>query len=145
MIEKITCYPAKGEVGKELSEARLIENHGLEGDFHAGSGERQLSLLFAETREALTAQKEKGLCFSRFKENLTIHGQASNTFRPGAVFAAGEAILEITAESKRCHEECSLFEAGKQCPLAGRSLFAKVLKSGVIHAGDTIEEVDFVS
>ena len=146
-IEKIRIYSAKGEAGKELSEARLIENLGLEGDFHATGGERQLSLLFAETREELMAHKERGLCFSRFRENLTVSGHGSNTFRPGARFAigetrspAGEAVLEITAENKRCHQECPLYEVGRQCPLAGRSLFAKVLKSGAIHAGDVVKE-----
>jgi MOSC domain-containing protein YiiM len=47
--------------------------------------------------------------------------------------------LEITGEAKRCHEECGLYRAGKTCPLAGKSLFAKVLKSGVIRAGDGID------
>jgi cyclic pyranopterin phosphate synthase len=136
--EKIKAYPAKGKAGKELAEARLIENLGLEGDFHATGGERQVSLLFAESRDALTEQKEKSMCFSRFKENLSIRGMAPNELRPGARLLLGEAILEITAEPKRCHAECALYKAGTPCLLAGRSLFARVLRGGVVRAGSIV-------
>ena len=138
-IEKIRVYSTKGSTGVELAEARLIENSGLEGDFHATGGERQLSLLLVESRDELTEYKEKGLCFSRFKENIGIRGMAPDALRSGARLAAGEAVLEITGETKHCHEECVLYHAGKPCPLAGQSLFAKVLKGGIIQRGDRID------
>ena len=141
IIESIRLYPGKGEAGRELVEARLIENLGLEGDFHAKGGERQLSLILAETRDELMAQEERGLCFSRFKENITIRGPEPKELRPGSRFKAGEALLEISGENKRCHQECSLYEAGRQCPLAGKSLFARVLKSGIIRTGDRITQL----
>jgi cyclic pyranopterin phosphate synthase len=137
-IETIKVYSKKGDAGKELAEARLIENLGLEGDFHATGGERQVSLLCAESRDALVKQKEKGLCFSRFKENLSIRGMARNELRSGVRLEATGAALEITGETKRCHTECSLYEEGKPCPIAGQSLFAIVLKGGVIRAGDGV-------
>ena len=144
IIEKITIYPEKGAAGTELAEARLIENLGLEGDFHATGGERQLSLLFAEDRKLLAEQEEEGkrsesgLCFSRFRENISIRFHGSDPLRPGMRLETGAALLEITGETKRCHEECSLFQAGKPCLLAGRSLFAKVLKSGIIRIGNSV-------
>ena len=138
IIEKIRIFPEKGSAGTEAAEARLIENMGLEGDFHATGGDRQVSLLFAETRGQLTEQKEKGLCFSRFKENISIRGMAPDAVKTGARLGAGEAILEITGKTKRCHGECPLYDSGKPCPLAGRSLFAKVIKSGVIRTGEQI-------
>ena len=140
-IEKITIYPAKGEKGKTIAEAHLVENHGIEGDFHTG-GKKQLSLLLAESREELmrfkTECNETGLCFSRFKENITIGGISPNALRAGLRLTAGSSIIEITSEIKHCHEECPLFKEGKQCPLAGKSLFAKVIKSGIIRIGDSI-------
>ena len=140
------AYPQKGAGGIELNEGRLIENLGLEGDRHAKGGERQVSLLFVENPEKTTDSKpgaEKGLCFERFKENIAIRRQSpfSEYAAPGARLAAGEAVLEITGETKHCHEECTLFEAGKRCSLAGRNLFAKVVKSGVIRTGDGINPV----
>ena len=134
-IESIKVFPAKGEAGKDLTEGRLIENLGLEGDYYAKGGDRQLSILLAETRDELLEQREKGLCFSRFKANISIRGLFLASLTPGVRLAAAGAILEITGETKNCHEECPLYQAGKICPLAGRSLFAKVLKGGVISVG----------
>jgi len=144
IIETIKIYSAKGTPGKEVSEARLNENLGLEGDFHAQGGERQLSLLCADTRDLLINQKEKGLCFSRFKENITIRFPDHYIPRSGARLEAG-AVLEITGETKSCHKECSLYEEGKRCPLSGMSLFAKVIKGGIIRVGDSVAVKSVVS
>ena len=137
-IDRIKIYTAKGDKGKELGEARLVEDQGLEEDFYARGGERQVSLLLNESRDRIAGSAEKGLCFSRFKENLAISGLAPDAFRPGVQLITGEAILEISGETKHCHEECSLFEAGKSCPLAGANLFARVLKGGVIRSGGRV-------
>jgi cyclic pyranopterin phosphate synthase len=137
IIETIKVYSAKGTPGKELSEVRLNENLGLEGDFHAQGGDRQVSLLCAETKDLLVQQKEKGLCFSRFKENITIRGIDCGLLRLGTRLEAG-AVLEITGETKSCYEECSLYKAGKRCPLSGMSLFAKVIKGGIMRVGDKV-------
>ena len=146
IIERIKVYPVKGEAGKELAEARLIENLGLEGDRHAKGGERQISLLLSEYREQITNEKEAGLCFTRFKENIRIRSLDPAAIQPGIRFAAGEAeqhvVLEITGETKHCHEECALYEAGKPCSLAGLNLFARVLKSGVIRIGDEVSLIN---
>jgi MOSC domain-containing protein YiiM len=141
----IRAYPAKGEAGIKLKEGKFLENLGLEGDFHAKGGDRQVSLLCAETRDLMIKQKERGLCFSRFKENITIRFLDDNIPRFGARLEAGEgvstensAVLEITGETKSCHKECSLYQAGKRCPLSGMSLFAKVIKGGIIRVGDSV-------
>ena len=138
IVEKIRIYTEKGAAGIELADAHLIENLGLEGDLARG-GERQVSVLFAETRAQMEELREKGLCLSRFKENITVGcKEKCKELKPGDRLSAGEAVLEISGESKRCHGECALFEAGKPCSLAGMSLFAKVIKSGRIRNGDRI-------
>ena len=138
VIERIRFYPEKGSVGVDMTEGLLIKNLGLEGDCHAKGGERQISLLFTENPGKMAESKEKGLCYSRFKENISILGLAPDAIRSGTRFEAGEAVLEITGETKHCHEECTLYESGKSCSLAGLNLFAKVLKSGVIRTGDRV-------
>ena len=139
-IERIVVYPTKGVAGIELAEARFVEGAGLEGDFHAVGGDRQLSLLFAESREAAGIHGE-GLCLKRFKENLSIRGLVSPDFKPGMRLSAGDALLEITGEVKHCHEECILFKEGKRCPLSGLNLFARVVKGGLIRAGEQLRVV----
>jgi len=146
IIERIRVYSAKGDAGKDLVEARFIENMGLEGDFHALGGERQLTLLLSDcsraaSRDDSAGQKEQGpmgLCVFRFKENLSISNIAPDALRPSVRLELGEAVLEITGETKHCHPECELYQAGKTCSLAGQSLFAKVLKGALIRRGDTV-------
>ena len=151
IVEKISMYPEKGASGIELAEAQLIAGLGVEGDFYSKGGDRQVSILLAESRERMTAMEEEGLCFSRFRENLTIgyetqihhtkarrHEGRNLVFMPGDCLNIGETVLEISSDRKRCFEECDLFKAGKFCPLAGMYLFAKVIKGGIIHRGDTV-------
>ena len=144
VIEKIRVYPAKGEKGKEPVEARLIENLGVEGDCYAKGGDRQITLMFTNDEDG-NKTAEKGLCAARFKENITIKrfptsaGDRPPFLSSGTHLAIGEALLEISGETKHCHEECPLFQAGKRCSLAGLNLFARVLKSGIVHVGDRID------
>ncbi|MDR1803504.1 MAG: hypothetical protein LBQ94_07845 [Treponema sp.] len=146
IIERIKAYTIKGDAGKEIPEARLIENFGLEGDRHAKGGERQISLLLSECREQLTNEKETGLCLARFKENISIRSLDPAAIKPGTRLTVGEAeqqvVLQITGETKHCHEECALYKAGKPCSLAGLNLFAKVVKSGVIRVGDEVTVIN---
>jgi len=137
-IVSIKQYSASGCAGEELSEARLAENSGLEGDYHATGGERQLSILIAETREQIEYQETKSFCLSRFKENITIGGIDPKALKNDARLAVGEAEVVITGETKHCYRECPVLKAGRQCPLRGMSLFAKVAKSGNVRAGDTV-------
>ena len=151
IISRIRSYPEKGRAGLELYEAQLIENLGLLGDRHAQGGERQISLLLAENLEQ-SPYREKALCLARFRENITILGMvpalAADTLPalvPGTLLGAGEAILEITGETKRCHEECALYKSGERCSLAGLNLFAKVLKGGIIRVGEQICKIEEIS
>ena len=138
-IERIRIYPDKASDGIELAEVRLVENLGLEGDFRAKGGERQVSLIPAECLVLIKSPAEKGLCFARFKENLCLGGLSPADLKPGVNLAIGGALLEISTESKHCHEDCSLHMKGQKCVLAGLHLFAKVVKGGVIRTGDRIE------
>ena len=148
-IERIRIFPAKGEAGKDLSEGRLIENKGLEGDFHTKGSDplkpetRQISLRFTGSSGPDNGETEKGLCIIRFKENITINCPDKDRtpfLSPGTRFSVGDAVLEISGETKRCHEECSLYKTGERCSLAGLNLFAKVIKGGIIHLGEQIGE-----
>jgi len=137
-VERIRAYPAKGEAGRELTEGKFIENLGLEGDFHASGGDRQISLFFPEDT-AGTNPAEKKLCYSRYNENITILGLDASIIQSGMFLSSGDVVLEITAETKHCHEECELFKAGEACSLAGLNLFARVIKGGGIRVGDEIK------
>ena len=135
VITRLIRYSVKEHGGELLESAFFRAGTGMDGDFHAVGGERQISLLSAESREWMAASSEQGLCFSRFKENLTVRGIALEKIKAGNRLAVGEVILEISGILKHCHEECPLFSTGSICRLAGQSLFAKVVTGGEVRVG----------
>jgi MOSC domain-containing protein YiiM len=138
-VDAIIRYTEKGVPGIPLTEALFREGHGLEGDFHADGSDRQISLLSRESRQWMEEATEPGLCFTRFKENITTRLVALEKLSAGKQLKAGNVVLEISGETKHCHEECSLFSAGHSCGLSGQSLFAKVVRGGILRIGDTIK------
>jgi cyclic pyranopterin monophosphate synthase len=137
-VVKIRAYSAKREAGREQNEGKFIENIGLEGDFHASGGDRQISLFFLEDRADPNLAATK-LCYSRYNENITIMGIDASIIQSGMLLSSGDVVLEITEATKHCHDECELFKAGETCSLAGLNLFARVVKGGTIRVGDRIK------
>lgn len=133
----LTRYPKKGAPGVSLSEMKLVKGLGVEGDFRQG-GERQVSLLPAEARRWMEAQPEQGLCFGRFRENITTKGLPTDTLGPGSLLSAGSAVLRTGAGRKECFDHCALFSAGAPCRLAGCAVFAAVEQSGTVRISDAV-------
>jgi len=142
-IVKLTRYAEKDSPGEQVESARFLEGLGMEGDFHAKGGSRQLSFMSLEDRRWMESQVAlglaDGLCFGRYKENIMIEANFAPEPLPGAKLQTGEAVLEISRASKHCFVQCPLFSKGRKCALAGRSLFAQVAQSGVVKIGDTVE------
>ena len=139
-IIRLTRYTAKDIPGETLESARLVADMGMEGDFYAQGGERQISFLFTEDRQWMEAQTEPGLCFSRYKENILLDGIPPAALTPGVRLAVGNSVLEISDTPKRCFTECRLFSRGQTCALSKRQLFAKVIRSGLVQTGDRVYE-----
>jgi cyclic pyranopterin phosphate synthase len=138
-IVRLTQYATKGDSGKKVQNARFIEGQGMEGDFHAVGGEKQVSLLSRNERQWIESQSLRGLCFGRYKENVLFDGIPLEAMVPGVKIAIGSAVLMISDTGKLCFKECPLFDCGQNCILAGRNLFAKVIRSGNAAAGDPFE------
>ena len=122
-----------------VPEGRLIEDFGLEGDAHAGKWHRQISLLGAESIEKARNGRTDGLCHGVFAENLTTEGIELFTLPIGTRLRVGsEAVLEITQIGKECHEGCAIRQLVGQCVMPREGVFARVVKGGVVRAGDEI-------
>ena len=50
----------------------------------------------------------------------------------------GEAVLEITQIGKECHEGCAIRQLVGQCVMPREGVFARVVKGGVVRAGDEL-------
>lgn len=122
-----------------IPEGRLIEDFGLEGDAHAGKWHRQISLLGAESIEKARNGRTDGLCHGVFAENLTTEGIELFTLPIGTRLRVGsEAVLEISQIGKECHDGCAIRQLVGQCVMPREGVFARVVKGGVVRAGDEL-------
>ena len=124
-----------------LHTGTFITDFGLEGDYHAGPGHRQVSLLTKESLDAMQALGVEGLCFGHYIENICTQGIALDTLTVGTMLKCGAIKLEITQVGKECHaaQGCSVIEKVGYCVLPTQGIFARVIKPGVLYRGDTIE------
>lgn len=132
----------KGERKKNIGEANLIENHGIEGDAHAGDWHRQVSLLALESIEKM---RQKGLDVNPgdFAENLTTEGIVLFDLPIGTKLRiGGDAEGEVTQIGKVCHDRCAIYYQAGDCVMPKEGIFIKVLKGGPVKVGDSIEVVE---
>mgnify|MGYP000765896688 FL=1 len=131
----------KGTLKKEVGEARLIENFGLEGDAHGGTWHRQVSLLSAEKIEEF--RKKVPVEYGAFGENLVAEGFDFGTLPVGSRFAVGEAVLEMTQVGKECHSDCNIKQQTGECIMPREGVFARVLKGGRVRKGEKLTLLPF--
>lgn len=126
----------KGTLKKEVGEARLVENFGLEGDAHGGTWHRQVSLLSAEKIEEF--RKKVPVEYGAFGENLVAEGFDFAALPVGSRFAVGEAVLEMTQVGKECHSDCNIKRQTGECIMPREGVFARVLKGGRVRKGEKL-------
>ena len=71
-IHTVSVSDRKGVVKHNVGRARLLVDHGLEGDAHAEGGIRQVSLLARESIDKMVAAGPRRP--GDFAENLTVEG-----------------------------------------------------------------------
>ena len=127
----------KDNVGRGV----LIEDFGLQGDGHVGTGIRQLSLLAIESIEKIRA-RGLDVGYGDFAENLTTEGIDLPSLPVGSHLRIGDTVLlEVTQIGKICHERCHIFYAVGDCVMPREGIFARVLRGGLVASGDGIEVV----
>ena len=128
----------KGQRKKNVEEANLIKDLGLEGDAHAGFAHRQVSLL---ALESIKKMQDRGLEVSPgdFAENLTTKDIDLLSFPVGTRLNAGNrAVLRITQIGKECHHRCAIYDQAGDCVMPREGVFAEVLRGGTITLGDSL-------
>jgi molybdenum cofactor synthesis domain-containing protein len=120
--------------------AALVAGHGIEGDAHAGSWHRQVSLLGLEEIEDFRA-RGADVDFGAFGENLIVEGYRLRELPVGTRFRIGGSLLEMTQIGKECHTHCAIYHQVGDCIMPREGVFAEVLEGGEIAAGDAIEMI----
>ena len=77
-----------------------------------------------------------------FGENLTTTGIVIYELPIGARLSVGETLLEVTQIGKVCHDHCAIYYAAGDCVMPREGIFVRVLKGGLLRAGDTITLVE---
>ncbi len=134
----VSISRTKGVRKENVPSARLIINHGLADDAHAGDWHRQVSLLALESIEkmrALGADVSPG----DFAENITTTGLDVAGLPVGTRIGIGsETVLELTQIGKECHQGCAIMKAVGQCVMPKEGVFFKVIAEGEVKPGDDI-------
>jgi len=125
-----------------VPEGLLLKDWGLEGDAHAGTGHRQVSLLGKESIPKIERLSVEGLCTGRFNENITTEGICLYEFPVGTRFSIGLCELEITQVGKECFRQCPIYNNAGDCSLSGEVVFARVNEGGLIQPGDELRVIN---
>lgn len=140
-IAAICISEIRGIQKHEIPEAYLRADHGIEGDAHAGSWHRQVSLLSVDSVAKLQEKLDFELKHGAFAENILVEGMAVHTLPVGTRLRIGEALCEVTQIGKECHSDCAIRKAAGDCVMPREGIFVKVLESGRIEKGDAVEVV----
>ncbi|MCE5271572.1 MOSC domain-containing protein [bacterium] len=136
------CTSSRRGVAKTaVAGALLVADSGIEGDAHAGPGERQVSLLAGESIDVMRARSGMTLEPGAFGENLVTRGIDLTALQPGDCLAAGEALLRITRIGKECHSRCAIYYSAGDCIMPREGVFAAVLRGGRVKPGDSLTRV----
>lgn len=128
-----------------LKKSKLIAGFGVEGDARGGSGSRHVSILSIESinnQSECPRATRKGAAFAPgdFGENITTEGIELSRIKIGDVLKLGsEVVIEVSHIGKKCYRYCDIYERIKDCVIPRKGMFAKVLRGGVVSAGDYIE------
>ena len=125
----------KGTLKNEISEAKFIEDFGIENDAHAGTWHRQVSLLEFNKIDEFR-RKGANVNFGEFGENLVVQGIELHTLPIGQLIQLGDVILEVTQIGKKSHDKCQIYYQEGECIMPKNGIFTKVIKGGRVKVGD---------
>ena len=141
-LAAVCISPERGMRKSPVQTANALEAHGLEGDAHAGSGTRQVSLLSTASLERMRAERGPdasdvlpGCC----GENVDVDGMELHSLLPGVVLllCPAPARLRVTEIGKPDHEgRADSVIRGNIFPREG--IFAEVLESGEVSPGSEV-------
>jgi molybdopterin adenylyltransferase len=145
-VTAVCVSKIKGTSKEPIAEGVLVENYGLVGDAHASQNiNRQVSLLAMESINKMKALKSD-IGPGDFAENITCEGVDPFSLLVGTrVLVGKEIILEISQIGKECHTSgCAIYREIGKCIMPKEGLFARVIRGGVVRAGDEIREMELI-
>ncbi|GET26907.1 MOSC domain-containing protein [Prolixibacter sp. NT017] len=138
VVKSVNISEKKGTIKLPADRIKL-DFHGVQGDAHAGSWHRQVSLLGTESIDKFSEEAGRKITFGEFAENITTEGALLYEMRPFDRLVGEHVELEVTQIGKKCHgDNCSIFREVGNCVMPKEGIFARVLKSGHVQEGDVL-------
>jgi cyclic pyranopterin monophosphate synthase len=137
-IVSVNLSSRKGVAKDPVAEIRLLPDFGVEGDAHAGPGNRQVSLMAIESYRRFEAMKGNCLKHGSFGENILTEGIELHILAVGTKLTVGSALAEVTQIGKKCHAPCEIARTHGSCIMPKEGIFVRVLKGGRIIPGDKL-------
>ena len=145
IVEAICTGVRKGERKSPQPRAVFVAGHGIEGDAHAGPGHRQVSILASEDIERMRQSGLPDLALGDFAENVVVAGVDLGVLGLGSRLRLGnEAEVGVTQLGKECHSRCAIYQKTGDCIMPRLGVFARVLRSGTVAAGEAVEVLEAV-
>ncbi len=144
-VEWIGLTPEKQAPIKITSSVIALDDHGLEGDYHAktrSGSKRQVTLIQAEHLPVIAALSgHDTVPPERLRRNIVVSGINLLSLKE-MIFQIGEAILEGTGPCVPCElMDKNLGHGGKQAMRGHGGITAKVLSGGTISIGDQVQAI----
>ena len=139
MLGKVLSLNISSEKGipkHKVKRAFLKAHWGIVNDAHAGTKEREVSILPVEAIRRLSPEQVKGWAVGEYSENITIWGIPLESLKVGTILKIGDSVVEIMHIGKDVfHDEGRPFIVSRE----GR--FGNVLKDGWVKVGDRVSVV----
>ena len=140
-IYSICISPERGQLKKEISEANIIENFGIENDGHGGPWSRQITCLDYASLKKSNEEHNLNMGPGDFAENILIDGLNIAALKVGDRIKLGEtAVIEISQIGKEDHPSVVTRTFGVSL-LPSEGLFCKVITGGHIKKGDPVTAI----
>ena len=137
-VVSVNISEKKGTIKVPVPEIEL-NKLGVARDAHAGDWHRQVSLLADESVQRFTHAAGRKINYGEFAENITTKGLELVNTHPLDRLTIGAVELEITQIGKECHgTSCAIFKEVGNCVMPKEGIFARVLKNGIVKAGDEV-------
>ena len=115
VVKAICISPARGTEKHTIPEGHFIPDFGIEGDAHAGTWHRQVSLLSYNKVEEFN-KRGANVGDGAFGENLVVDG----------------------IDFRALHSHCAIYHRVGECIMPREGVFAEVIKEGIIRPGDVM-------
>lgn len=138
-VISVNISEKKGTIKKPVENIELTEL-GVKSDAHSGNWHRQVSLLGTESVKKFEKDAKRHIEYGEFAENITTEGLVLYKTSPLDKLIIGETELEITQIGKKCHgSSCAIFQEVGNCVMPKEGIFARVIKNGIVKAGDEVQ------